>query len=490
MITIPEIAELITKHPNDMIFYIIDTGKIFNFPYKDFKKISKDHKDTSVSPNFIEALKAVEDEKTNFLILPRFSKKDLNKIVDEFVLLHQKDYCKDIESMTIAQINKRMLSDPSFKDCWINFFCDVTGSNFLMYFETFKIKEDEASPELYKRVLDLLKEFKKGHYEKIFSDNHVFKIMFNDTLGDDALCTIMGNAGITNGISFFIHDKCTAMRNLINRDNSEFDDYYVPTLTFLGKQLTFYFEDECSDATDDEKYGKLNPFGEDDSITSFVAYLGSSYHCYLTTSMAHASIRYLTKLLQGMKDFVKKAKKLNLDIASYEFVIDDNNSYVVPEYIYRRDFLEDLPIHFPPFESIGSKDKITIHSKEKWDFVVRLVPGVYLSEANGRICNWVYYFCFFNHDSGEVVHFEMVPPSFMDCLTPLNEKLIATLNKIGLAKTIYCSNIFDAGFLAASLGPDKRICGKIDIIHSLDIKEEVNDLSETLIEEFDKEPDA
>ena len=484
MITLYEIAELITSHPNDLIYCNMDKGDNIYLPFKEYKKITKNFNDPSISPSTFESIEIVFNNKSKLLILPYFDKKDLKKIIDEFNSIHQKEYC----FKTIAQIYKQMLNDSIFKDCWINFLCDVIASCCLKFYEYNKLKEDEASPELYKRVLDLLKKYKKGNYEKIFSDSQCFTISFDNIFGEDALCTIMGNAGITNGISFYIHGKATAMHSLVCHDQTQFDEYYVPTMVFLGKQMTFYFENECSNK--EEAYGELNPFGEDDSITSFVPYSGTSYHCYLTISMAHAAIRYLTKLLQGMKSFIIQAKKLDLDNESYNFIIQDNLTFLDDIENLRNNFNNSLPIDIPFLKEINKKDKIKMHTTEKWDFAIRYLPGAYLVEDEGRICNWVFYFCFFDHDSGDVVHFELVPPKFMDCLTALNEKLIEIIKEIGIATTVYISTIFDGFFLASTIGIENKIKDKLNIEFSSDMHEEIHELSKRLIKEFEKESDA
>ena len=131
-----------------------------------------------------------------------------------------------------------------------------------------------------------------------------------------------------------------------------------------------------------------------------------------------------------------------------------------------------------------------MHTTEKWDFAIRYLPGAYLVEEEGRICNWVFYFCFFDHDSGDVVHFELVPPKFMDCLTALNEKLIEIIKEIGIAATVYISTIFDGFFLASTIGIENKIKDKLNIEFSSDMHEEIHELSKRLIKEFEKESDA
>ncbi len=490
MMTIYKVAELITKNPNDIIFYIIDKEEVITFPHKDYKKLLKNYHDESISQTTFETLARLKLENdNNFYILPYFTKKDLTKIVNEFVSLHQNDYFQNFKSITITQIKKNMLNDSSFKDCWINFFCDLIGIHFLKFAEAFKIKEDEASPELYKKVVDLLKEYEEGHYEKIFADNHRFNLFFDKTFGADALCTIMGHGGITNGISFYIHEKAEAMHILLTNDNNDLDDYYVPTLTFLGKQITFYFNDE-SCATNNDKFGSLNPFGDDDSITSFVTYVGTSYHCYLTASMAHGVIRYLTKLLLAMKDFVKEAKKLDLEDTTYDFIMVDEQTHVTPIDTNSDDFVDDITIDLPTAKIFDKKKKIKLKTNKKWDFAVRFVPGANVAEETGRICDWVFYYCFFDHDSGDIVRFEMVPPEFMDTISTLIDNLTETLHLIGLADTVYCSSFFDAAILSLALGKDNDICKKFNFVFTRKLKDQINTLSESLMEEFDKEADA
>lgn len=487
MISLESIAMLLTTNSTDDIFYNPTNEDIITISQKTTNEYLKNSDSDKFNKDDLEKIEIINQSVTNYVRVPRLTKRAYRVLIDEFVDLNR-HFLFGLEKVSILKIKKRLLSDQKFEKAWISFLADAIASHYIDFYETYNLKEDEASPETYKRLVALLKKYEKAHYEKTFASSHMFTFECYYTFGTKAICSVLGNSGIVRGVSIYYDKNCELVHELISTDCDNYDKCYHSTLVELSKQITFYFNDVKKD--DHDIYGEENPYTKDDSITSFTSYYGTTYHCYLTNSAAHIAIRQLNHLIKALEAISKDASFLDLD-ASHEFIVFDNEytHYLQYPIFQRHELLTNLPFPLVPVEITNIKSKMKLLPNEAWEFAARFIPGLYLCDDD-KICQWNFIMCFIDHYSGKIIKMDACRSNLYDPFTGLNEKLLDLFTKEGVAKTIYCGTNFDALLLAGVLALDKKIASKIDVVFSKDVYKHIDDIVDNLTEFMDKSADA
>lgn len=342
----------------------------------------------------------------------------------------------------------------------------------------FGLKEVEAEPELYEKIKKELVYFESKKYEERYSDDILFHF---GTSYEHASLTILGNAGMVTGISFFPQDfNGNAMVATMEEEPLGLDK---TTSQSLANMLSFYYGDE----NDENGFApKNNPFGSDNHFTSIYMNGGTMMRCYLPKSLALRAVLYFDTIKERLESFDEKYKDHPIDNGAYDAFLISEIPFLMEKTI------DDWSIKnlFP--DVFGAKFAHHIQKTgdpDSWDIALRVVPFPFEDEENPeKIANWAYVAIIADHKTGYVHTAQLGRATNSRPFDDLNVNLEEQLKEYRLPKKIYVDNYLDHLYAVALFIPYIK-SKELKIVISKK-KLLINEAANALTDEFENGPSA
>ena len=295
------------------------------------------------------------------------------------------------------------------------------------------LREVEAEPELYEKIREELIYFESKKYEERYYDGILFHFL---TSYERSSLTILGNAGMVKGISFYPQDfKGKPMVATMSEESLGLDK---TTEQSLANMLSFYYEDE---EDEDSFIPKNNPYGKDNHFTSIYMKGGTMMRCYLPKSVALRALLYFETAKERLEMFDKKYKDYHFDGGTYDVFLTTKIPFLAEKKL-EDDILDPL---FPEvFEAQFTRPIYQTGGADSWDIALRVVPTPFEDEENPeKIVHWAYIAIIADHKSGFIYTGQLGKAANCRPFDELNARLEGELKEHELPKKIYVGNYLD-----------------------------------------------
>lgn len=329
---------------------LIETAKTLSLNFNKLVFYNKENDSFMVTTN-LEILRAENGfmQKGNKIVsgMPEYLKDFIND-PDPYVCLFDyetKDFKADIEcfyknvlkepynNISIPKFKKLLKENNEFFEKWTEYFSKSISFDFYFWTVENGLVETEADKNQYKAIRELFLDIYGKNYCKYFSDRHLFYLPIDY---DYVNFLFLGNANVTNGISFYLNDLGESCYKYIR--NCDDVDYTGAT---LSQCLSLYYEG------DGKQFDSVNPYGEDGLVTSIGFDRGVQYENYIPKSLANRIIKYLSNMREELPRFLKSKsfKKVKPEKDLYIHMWKDLSVFemddLYPEFIHF-DFQDDL----------------------------------------------------------------------------------------------------------------------------------------------------
>ncbi len=463
MIDIDEAVKLIEKLPYDSLQYSLKEGHFYAENFKTSKtKVGETASIECVRTVWKDAKRVFRTKHEN--LFPNspssYSTKKWNEIIAENHL--EKEWFLELRESLLPEITSLSAE--------------------------FGLREVEAEPELYKKIREELVYFESKKYEERYYDGILFHF---STSYESASLTILGNAGMVKGISFYPQDfEGNAMVATINERALGLDKN---TSNSLANMLSFYYEDDEEDVGFESGH---NPYGDDNHFTSIYMRGGTMMSCYLPKSLALRAILYFDTVKTRLETFDKEYKNHPFDGGTYDAYLNSKIPLLL-EKTGENDGLEPL---FPDtFHAHFSHPIYETGAPDSWDLALRAIPAPFDDEENPeKIAHWAYVAIIADHKTGYVYTGQLGKAKNGRPFDDLNIHLEEKLREYQLPKKIYVDNYLDHLYAIALFIPYIE-SKKVKIIiskKSLLVDEAANALMDSLEnggfddEDFDEEEET
>lgn len=333
------------------------------------------------------------------------------------------------------------------------------------------VLEIEAEPELYKQIKKELSALETCKYEKRYGDNILFHLC---TPYERTSMTILGNAGMVTGISFYPGEyEGNAFLATISQERLALD---APTSQSLANMVSFYYDD------DDSAFApKNNPFGKSNHFTSIYMNGGTMMRCYLPKSIALRALVYL-RLAKRLLPVFDKLYGDHTFEGLYDAILSERTCFAF-EKSDTPDLLHDI---FPDILDAYYPDHIFYETgaADSWDATLRAIPAPFDDKDEPeRITHWAYVAILSDHKTGYVYTGQLGKAENFRPFDDLNEHLGEVLKDHQLPKKIYVNNFLDNlfffGFFAHYINKKKLkiVVSKKRLL--------VDDAADALLEQLD-----
>ena len=411
------------------------------------KELDAIDEDSPMSP--LKAIKFDIDEE--YKLLDFYDKEEIGSHIIEFLYLMEDDLSVSLDIGTKFPNKKflKVINSLECKDYFYQYMTRAFSKGFYDWARYHGFIESEADKDIYKDIRKLLGTLKSKNYKEKFSDSQLFHLT---AFNNDVHFAILGNAGIVNGISYYLDDYAGNETHLavLDVNNTRNDPY---TFNSLINIASFYFEDEIKE---DRGLTELeNPYDKDKRFTSIVIYPGLQKHNYLDKSLAYylrdaldLTIKFLDRFViskgyQKCEIGYDQLIDLDEDDNDYKYAVRDLDSKEVTEYNYPYDIDED-DFYEPPHLRILIDD---------WSFTIRQIRDYLADERDDRIIHFPYVAMFVNEKNEKIEMMIISGEKMGRPMSELSEKICDYFvnEKDAIASHIYVNNDLDYAFISRLL---------------------------------------
>lgn len=431
MVDIREIATILTLQHNKNIFLNLKTNEWLFFTNIQFLR-AEAQKNKKIL-DFIE-------NKKDYVSLFPYEDKILLEDIKMYLEKHQsvKDLIKD--NITVTRFIQTIKNDNVLFNDWIEYFMSSISFEVHYWVKDYSLIEMEAPKDYYTKIRELFLKCMNTKPYRFLADNQIITIDGYDPTH----VVIMGNAGITYGLSFYLGDNALEHYKYDHSvENPSITDYS------LNETLGIYLETNNQDKFF-RKTNSINQFGEDGEVTSIYSNIGFQYNCFLPFSLAIKIIKYLTILNERLPKFFLSNEFKKLDTNEFNEIILLKNGIDINTFNGKKINPDYYPYNFEDHMPCPIK-KASFDNHLNYEITLRRATSYVCDKKDSRIMRLVYILLIVNRDTGKIVTALMNNEKYSDPILSIYKEFEKYLRNNQFARNIYVNNFCDFSLLQCFL---------------------------------------